>query len=166
MQRTVCLDTNILMWGLLQQGKAADEIKREKSRYLIEELSKDNNIRVVIPALILSELAVKMTESDRISFFSYMRLYFEVIDFNSSAALEYPTIRTVGMELKSKELSRKEVTVDSLIVATCRAHGVNTLYSDDQKMRQIAAPFMQVEGLPVPPPIALSLLDIEAVSAD
>ena len=35
MPRIVCLDTNVVIWGLLADGKAEDDIKRYKAQYLL-----------------------------------------------------------------------------------------------------------------------------------
>jgi hypothetical protein len=68
-------------------------------------------------------------------------------------------VRNVGMKMKSREFPRKEISLDSLIVAVCKRHDVQTLYTDDGNLGRLAARFIRVEGLPATiPPTPLSLL--------
>jgi predicted nucleic acid-binding protein len=156
MARIVCLDTNIAIWGILRQGKVEDELKREKAVYLLEVLQRQSD-RVLLPAIVLAEVVAKTALADRREVVSLIASACEIVPFDAASASQFGEIRAVGMKKKSREFPRKEISLDSLIVAICRRHGVQTLYTDDDNLCKLAAHFMKVEGLPVIPPQQLPL---------
>lgn len=157
MAQIVCLDTNIVIWGILGEGKAEDELKRKKAVYLLEILQQQSD-RVLLPAIVLAEVVAKVPPPNREEVVAKLSLACEIVPFDAGSALEFSTVRNVGMKKKSREFPRKEISLDSLIVAICRRQNVQVLYTDDDKLGKIAASFMRVEGLPQPPPTRLSLL--------
>ena len=157
MGQIVCVDTtNIVIWAILQEGKAEDDVKRQQAVYLFQALVEGKD-RILIPAIILAELTAKMDATDRQEVVKLISGACEVVPFDAGAALEYGTIRSVGMNKKGRQFPRKEISLDSLIVATCKKYKVQTLYTDDGNLTKIASPFMHVEGLPTIPPFRLSL---------
>jgi predicted nucleic acid-binding protein len=157
MAQIVCLDTNIVIWGILGQGKAEDELKREKAVYLLEMLQQQND-RVLLPTIVLAEVVAKVSPPDRAEVVSKLSSACEIVPFDAGSAMEFSTVRTVGMKKKSREFPRKEISLDSLIVAICRRQDVQILYTNDDNLRKLAAHFMRVEELPNIPPKPLSLL--------
>ena len=160
----VCLDTSIVIWGILGQGKVEDEPKREKAVYLLETLQQRKD-RVLLPAIVLAEVVAKMSPQDRREVVSRLSSACELVPFDAASALEFSAVRAVGMGKHSREFPRREISLDSLIVAICKRHDVQTLYTDDNKLRKIAAHFMRVEGLPDIPPKPLSLLPQQSAKA-
>jgi predicted nucleic acid-binding protein len=163
MAQTVCLDTNIVIWGILGEGKAEDELKREKAVHLLEMLQQRDD-RVLLPAIVLAEVVAKVSPPDREEVVSKLSSACEIVPFDAGSALEFGTVRAVGMKKKSREFPRKEISLDSLIVAICRRQAVQVLYTDDGKLEKLAAHFMRVEGLPPVPPKPLSLLNVQRSS--
>ena len=157
MKRTVCLDTNIIIWGILGEGRSGDKNKKERAEYLLQHLEGEK-ARVVIPAIILAEVTAKMREEDKQELVNALIKHIEIIDFCTKSALEYASVRALGMKRKGKNFSRKEITVDSMIVACCKANRVNEIYTDDGNLKSIAKNFMAVPELPVPPSYQLPLL--------
>ncbi|MDR1660557.1 MAG: type II toxin-antitoxin system VapC family toxin [Desulfovibrio sp.] len=158
MSKIVCLDTNIVIWGLLKQGKAADEMKREKAVYLLTSLQQ-NRDRVLISAIALAEVVAKIENAkDKQTIISKLSENCEIIPFDIGSAEEFGVVRSVGIQAKSKSFSRKEISLDSLIVASCKKYKVDTLYTDDNHLAGIARNFMKVEGLPGIPPRPINFL--------
>jgi len=157
MQRTVCLDTNIVLWGILGEGKAQDGFKQDCAQYLIQMLENEK-VRVVIPTLVLSEATARMEEDDKHEFIKRLCEQVEIIPYCTKSALEYSTIRRIGMKRKNKDFTRKEIIVDSMIVSCCKANGVHQLYTDDSNLKSLASQFMEAPDLPFPPPEQLTLL--------
>ena len=153
----VCLDTSIVIWGILGQGKAEDERKREQAVYLLGMLQQQKD-RVLLPAIVLAEVVAKMSPQNRREVVSRLSSACEIAPFDTASALKFGEVRAVGMQKRSREFPRKEISLDSLIVAICMRHDVQVLYTDDGKLGKIAAHFMRVEGLPRIPPTPLSLL--------
>ena len=106
MARIVCLDTNIVIWGILGQGKAEDELKREKAVNLLEMLQQQND-RVLIPTIVLAEVVAKVSPPDRAEVVSKLSSACEIVPLDAGSAMEFSTVRTVGMKKKSREFPRK-----------------------------------------------------------
>ena len=156
MPRIVCLDTNVVIWGLLADGKAEDDIKRYKAQYLLSELEKEE-ARVLIPAIVLAEVTAKAEEESKLDLYNALTSSLEILPFCSGCALRYGEVRRKGMKRRSRQFPRKEVTVDSLIISQCIANGVNVLYTDDENLLKLASEFIQAQRLPTPPPQQLEL---------
>ena len=154
MQRKVCLDTCIVIWAILDQGRAEDEAKRLKAAYLLSQLDEEK-AKIFIPALVIAEITAKMAQEDRLELLNLLSLKAraEIMPFCTASALEYGTIRAIGKKMVNKKFSRKEMSFDSAIIATCKRHGVETIYTNDNNMRELAKAFMQVSDLPNIPPL-------------
>ena len=144
---TVCLDTNIVIWGILREGKIEDGLKQKKAAHLLQILQQQND-RVLLPSIVLAETVAKMPAQNRPEVVSQLSSACEIVPFDAGAALEFSAVRSVGMKMRSREFPRKEITLDSLIVAICKWQGVQILYTDDSKLGRLAECFMQVRGLP------------------
>jgi predicted nucleic acid-binding protein len=107
MARTVCLDSNIVIWGILGQGKAGDESKRQKVAHLLDVLQQQKD-RVLIPSIVLAEVAAKMPPPDRIRMISRLSSACEIVPFDAGSALEFGVVRSFGMKMKSREFPRRD----------------------------------------------------------
>jgi hypothetical protein len=67
--RLICLDTNILTWGLKKECTPGQEENLEKAESLIERLFQLGD-HIVIPTLVLSELLVTIPEEKHNEFLS------------------------------------------------------------------------------------------------
>lgn len=146
MGRIVCLDTNVVIWGILNEGRKNADVMRERARHLLASLE-ENKDHIVIPALVIAEVTMKM-RADREKFIKAINSKVEILPLCGQSVMRLREVRDIGMEMESSYFTGKEITVDSLIIACCLKHKVDVLYTEDDKMKALASKFLQVSGLP------------------
>jgi predicted nucleic acid-binding protein len=149
----VCLDTNILIFGLQQKG---EEAKVKSARKLIDRLDQSDAL-VCVPSIVLTEFVVGLdTEKKRRQAIKIIHESFYVIDHNAMAALPSARIfqasRSTGVydELKDDQnVTRRKIMTDVHILGTAVAHDVDRIYSEDTTtLHKLAEGFVDARTMP------------------
>ncbi len=84
--KKVCLDTNILVWGVKETANAGQEINIPRAKFLFEYFDA-KKITVVIPSLVLGELLSNVTDVDEAErIFDYISANFEILQHDVLSA--------------------------------------------------------------------------------
>lgn len=155
MRARVCLDTQILIWGIKKECKAGQEHMIERTGAFLQHLQ-ETHATILVPTVVLGELLVPLAEEGRRRrFVAAIQAGFQVIPFDGQAALHFAEIwqakKAAGVFAQAREqhgATRHEMKADSMIVATAVAHDATILYSEDEALRTFAAGFIQVQDIP------------------
>ena len=114
---------------------------RERVEGLIESLGTSD--RLIIPTPVLAEVLVAAEEGAPEVLNQLQSLArFQVAPFDQHAAVELAVMRRQALQLGNKKGSSSEpwqkVKFDRQIIAIARAHGSDTIYSDDIKLCSFA----------------------------
>lgn len=141
--RLICLDTNILTWGLKKQCTPGQEDNLEKAESLIERLFQLGD-HIVIPTLVLSELLVTIPEEKHNEFLSDVCQDYLVAPFDTQAARKFGEIYPNWKRIKrangslTQDMTRQEIKTDYMIIATAISVGCECIYSEDSKFQKFA----------------------------
>jgi len=162
----VCLDTNVVIWGIRHQASPGQEINILRAKYLIDCLLKEKK-QVMLPAVVVGEAAVRISPEERPRFFSVVSERFRVAPFDMLSAIKYSPLLLERFQekqaenlIKSEENGkswRRAIKADCMILATALAYGANRIYTEDGGLTNLAAPHIIVSGLPEVPPQPIPL---------
>ncbi len=120
---TICLDTQIIYWGLVGRAPSAQQQHLIEHAFFLEQISQ-----------------------------AWM-----LADYNAQAARWFARIRRATQTqkhiraLQQQGASRKELVADVMIIATALAHHADVLYSHDNRLRHLAAKWLETQSLTPPP---------------
>jgi predicted nucleic acid-binding protein len=135
----VCLDTNVLIWGIRAFASPGQEQMLEDAKALVQKLDQENH-RVIIPSPVIFEYLVGFDDRKRIKKVQdELSKRFEIVPFDSLAAyicadiwLEKNQGKTIAPELK--EFGPKAfLKVDCQIVAIAKSRNAEIIYSHDSR---------------------------------
>lgn len=152
--KSVCVDNHILIWGIKEHAEPGQEEMIPRTKAFFEDCRK-NNIRIMIPALVLAELLTAVDPKMHAMIHNLIRSSFQVPPFDSAASAifaklwqerkESGTVEKIRNELGA---TRQELKADCMIVATSIAHKADALYSHDNKLRNFANGSIPVLEIP------------------
>lgn len=156
MSTIIGIDTNILIWGLRRKAEDGQESNIRKAAYLINSVLSEKNVTVVIPSIVLAEATHGLPLDLRVAFTCRVQETFKIVPFDTMAAQEFSRISKVFCRGRGK--GRQVLKADAMILATALAQQVKVFYSEDDELIAKGNQFMEVRGLPTPPPTQLMLI--------
>lgn len=150
----LCIDTNVLIWGILQNGRTEEEKRMiEKASYFFEDGFKQNKI-FALSVITLSEFMVNIPSEERDQYLELISRYFVLIPFSEDAALKSADIfRDQYSKMKSAyHGARGILRPDIQILASAIVFGNVKLITEDKPLQELAKKYIPVSGLPDLPP--------------
>ncbi|MEM9452269.1 MAG: PIN domain-containing protein [Cyanobacteria bacterium P01_E01_bin.6] len=151
----VCFDSNVIIWGFIQESDTTNADKISKSIHLIEECSR-LEVNVVIPSIALAEV-ISGCKSKKTAEKIHSEIFksFRVVPFDSMAAFQYSELWRVkkkSQKGKNKiEGTRNTLKADCMIIATAlsaKAHCIYTGNNEVEKFKKLAQSKIEVESPP------------------
>lgn len=167
MMALICLDTNVVIWGILKECRNGEEIKLERAKSLIAQLaqSKDN---ILLPSIVVAETLAGVDNNYVNDANDFFHKHFMVIPFDMAAAKHYARLLQTkrphfyNPQKKMWDIPRREYNADCAIVATAISRKVDIIYSEDAHLTKIAlGEPISVKTLPPVPPALLNLPMVE-----
>ena len=152
----ICLDTQILIWGIKEEAEQDQEEFISKSKILIEHLQ-DNGDKILIPSIILSEFILHLPQESHTTVVNLLTANFFVAPYDQLTALHYARIwqnqehQNRVREIHELGTTRNEIKADRMIVATAVAHNAERIYSHDKGLRNFAEGFCDAYDIPTIP---------------
>lgn len=149
----ICLDTQILIWGLKQEASSGQENMIFKAKDLITSLEK-NRHQVIIPSLVLAELLMPIEEKDYGDFLLKMNRKFMIVPFDTKAAFYFGTLwkkwrdKSEDKTNREEQPTRAKMKTDFMIVATAISRKAEYIYSMDSDIVKFAKGHIEVRDLP------------------
>ncbi|MDZ4769751.1 MAG: PIN domain-containing protein [Chloroflexota bacterium] len=144
--RIVCLDTQVLYWGIIGKATHGQEAVIPRARDFLVALAADHETHVIIPAIVLAELLAFVPEADQPDVLLRLQQDWLIVDFDARAALVFGQMRGnrfvqdqfESMRADPAETSRRALIADCLIIASAIAHDAEVIYSDDRALLRLA----------------------------
>jgi predicted nucleic acid-binding protein len=164
----VCLDTQILVWGIREACTNGQENNIAYAKALIKQLRSDGH-QIIVPSIVIGEMLMALPIEHHPLVMNLLDMACTCVPFDTGCAGQFAKIWQLNKgngiidELKNeiKEGSKHELKADCLIVATAIRNSVDLIYSNDKKFRRFAEGHVKVEDLPQ---LSMSTNDKEQLS--
>ena len=137
----VCVDTNVLIWGVKQECTPGQEDLLERAKHLLKQCQAAKD-RVIVPAIVIGELLANLPLDTHEVFLRAIRdSSLVVVPYDLNTARLNAKIwqeQRPWEKLKEAGLSKQAVKTDVLIVATALAQRCNVLYTQDRGVYNLA----------------------------
>jgi len=143
-KKIVCLDTQILIWGIKGEAKPNQLNLVAKAKNFIDWLA-GQKLTVIIPSVVLSEVLVKVPKKDHNKIISKITKRFKIIPFETIAAQKHAYY---WLDKKGVIPNRTELKFDYMIIATALAQKAACIYSHDKGLKDCAEGMIQVKEMP------------------
>lgn len=150
----MCLDTQILIWGIQKQASAGQEELIERAAYLIQALEKQK-AAILIPTPVVTEFLMGTPSEDHSNVLAVLNRRFQIAPFDAASAVLAAKLwqqwkkGPLSPEPWMKGLGREKLKFDCQLVAIAIVHRADCLYSHDNGVPKIAQDLIPV--LQVPP---------------
>ncbi len=150
----ICLDTQIVIWGVKKQATPDQSEMILRAEYLLEKFQ-SNGTKILVPAIVVAEILAGIDERKHDQFTQSMNKFFIVPPFDTQAAQHFAKMwmanKALRNKLSTKGITRSEMKADCLIVATAVARGCSCVYSHDDQLGKFAHGHIDVKELPTVP---------------
>lgn len=151
----VCIDTQILVWGVKQEANSEQDEMIGKAINFLEHLD-ENKVKVIVPAIVVAELLMPIPIKAQSSFMSLIQENFLIVPFDGAAAAHFAQIwqqnkdHNILEEVKAgfHNATRSEMKADYMIVATAVARRARCIYSNDGPLTKFAKGCIEVRRMP------------------
>lgn len=151
-----CVDTHVLIWGILEQARESQRQMVADAKYLLEELEKARD-HVIVPAPVLMEVLLGLEPARHQSFLSRLARQFVIAPFDARAAAEAASIwlatnagRSISAGLQSAlKSTRNEIRCDTMILGIAVSRGASALYTEDSTLISLAKRIGRIEAMRV-----------------
>ena len=153
--KLVCLDTNLLIWGIQQQSKKGQEEMIPRTKIFIDSLAEDKETFVLVPTVVIAEYLMPIPQREHAAVINLFNKRFIVAPFDALAASKFALIWNTNKSIEEAEKSiangatRAELKADSMIVAIAVARNVGCIYSHDNGVKTFAKGFVEVKDIPI-----------------
>ena len=158
-----CVDTNVLIWGILQEGiteKEKEMIPKAKE-FLKSEFDQGKTLAISI--ITLAEFMVAIPEKKRNQIHSLFLENFIILPFDYDAAIKAAEIFYQQYHtMKSSYVNQRAIIrQDIQILASALMHDNVTLTTEDGPFMTLAEKYLQVQKIPIPASTQLALFTEE-----
>lgn len=149
----ICLDTQILIWGVKEDASPGQEAMVEKAKMFVRAAT-ENGDSLLVPSVVVGELLMRIPEDLHVMTINLIRRGFMTAAYDLEAAAVFARLwqeRTedgVIEELRAAGATRSEMKADCQIVATALASNAASLVSHDRGLKKFAGNEIKVIELP------------------
>jgi len=146
----ICLDTNILVWGIQQVALPQYQDRIERTQLLFQQLHQDK-AEIIIPSVVLSEFLMGIEKIEVAKYFKEINKFCKIYSFDTAVAFKlseiFQNIKQDGLyeELKNEGRTKQCIKFDSMIIATAIIQRASIIYTYDGGVKKIA----EKEGIEV-----------------
>ncbi len=150
----ICLDTQIISWGIFERCSDGQENNIQYAKKLLEQIC-GNGDEIIMPTVVVAELLTPLHESQHPMAMNLLDMAVTCAPFDLGCASRFALLwqrkndeGVVKDLMKNHDAKRQEVKADCLIVATAAQNKVDVIYSNDKKLRKFATGVVDAEDLP------------------
>ncbi len=154
----ICLDTNIVVWGIQKQSTPDRRENIPKAETLLNQLEA-NRDHVIIPAPVFAELLMGCNPTDTPKVMKEISRRTRIVPFDVPASIEFGKIYINKWGLREEfGIQREKMKIDMMVLAVAVAQKASCIYSEDGDIHKLGKEIIEVRRMPS---IALqgSLLD-------
>jgi len=153
--RIVSVDTNILIWGIKNTASEGQEYLISRAQDFFKWLD-ENNIKVIIPAPIITELLAPVEPEKHEEFLKIIHSKFRVAAVDEAAAVKCAEIwqikkndEEIRKYREENKIARETMKYDFQIAAVAIVRGAECLFSHDPHMQRFVGDIITVKEMPV-----------------
>lgn len=151
----VCLDTNVLIWGIKKEASPGREHMIPRAEAFIQHLT-NKKTTMVVPSVVLAELLIKVPPEDHTDFIRLITDGFEVPTFDARVAARFAKIWTEKKDhpdliaaKQAGETTKNIVRADCMVVATALVAGASYVVTNNLRdLRWFADRHIEVLDIP------------------
>lgn len=148
----VCIDSQILIWGLTKNPTPQFENKVALTRVLLENLTKAKK-QLAISSITLGETCAGLANKEQDAFIKDIYKNFIILPYDALAAHKFSEIYKTKVsnhkQWKHDRYTRVNYTVDMKILATAVSKDIPIIYTDNRRdFDRVGSGFIEVLGLP------------------
>lgn len=142
------MDTMILMWGVRGFATPGQESKIRRAKHFVESFkSKD---RVIVPAPVVAEFLVRLTDAERAENMQVLETQFRIVPMDALAALHAGRLQA-KRDHQDDDLPRERFKFDTLIIGCAMASKADYIVTHNvSEFRKIADGQIEIRDLPNP----------------
>ncbi|HHY38833.1 MAG TPA: type II toxin-antitoxin system VapC family toxin [Clostridia bacterium] len=153
----VCLDTHVLIWGIREEAESGQERMIQRTKAFLSELEREKHT-VIIPAPVVMEFLLGVPLERHPDVLESLQKRFRVIPFDVVAASFASEIwltqfkgRTIpdSWRLANPDITKAMLKVDIQLIGIALSRRAEVIYSNDTRMKKLAADRIKVEEVPV-----------------
>jgi predicted nucleic acid-binding protein len=158
MPRTVCIDSNIVVWGIKKQATKGQEGMIPMAEAFIENLQTEKAI-LLIPAPVVTEILAPVPVPDHAKLTDLISRIFRVVPVDTIIAMKAAELWHSKPDWKQvyqkdgQEGMRNRFKYDILIAATAIVRNANCIYTHDDRLINLCNGLIPASKIP---PIGLS----------
>ncbi len=149
----ICLDTQLIQWGVLQHAGKATQNYVAAATGFIRWLDQQR-VDIIIPSIIVGELLAPVPRSEHNQILSRLSQDWLIVDYDLRAArlfaeMRYDTdIKRLIDDIRRGDpyATRKHLVADIMIIATARAHNAERIYSHDGNFLKLCSSYILAEN--------------------
>jgi predicted nucleic acid-binding protein len=146
--KLVCLDTNVLIWGLKGEATIGQEIMIEKAQRFLEFLDTEK-YKVLVPSVVVGELLQTVPLSIHQEMLQLFERNFIIGNFDLLAASNFAKIYQSKKGIPSPDgKNRHGIKIDHQIIAIAISKDAECIYSHDEGLKKFAEGFVEVKEIP------------------
>ncbi len=151
MTNIVCLDTNVLIWGIKQEATPGQEHMIDRAINFFQWFENER-AHIVIPAIVLAEFLMRVPVDDHAIVIDALIGAFAISPADANVASQFARIWQINKgNGVSGESTREKMKMDHIIVATAIANNAIKIYSNDPDLARFAAGMVEVVDIPAIP---------------
>ena len=151
-KKIVCVDTNVLIWGVSEKKKSEDPELFEATKSFFQKIKSASSKQIlVLPAPVVAEFLVGGDEPNKIESSLNDFEGFEIAPFDVAAAKKYAEIFSFGNQKRKNgkyEKSRNCFKLDCAIIAIAVSIRASCIYSQDKDVGKLASDHIKVLKIP------------------
>lgn len=149
-----CIDSNIFIWGIKQQG---NQNMIDRASHLFKLMDEQKSF-LMIPTVVIAEVLAPEPLEKHAVIMDKIGKGTIIADFDMRAASVYGHLFLNRIEELKKVANQigvdnQKMKIDHLIIASAMAQGANCIYSHDEGLKAFGQKYIDVRDLP-PLPIA------------
>lgn len=147
----VCLDTNIVIWGIRKVAAVGQEEMMTRASNLFKLFEADKTV-IIVPSIVVAEILSGLEPKFHQPFMTAIQSRFMMPSFDSHAAMLYAQVWQAYKNHQSPSIEpprpREGLKADSFIIAIALANKASCIYSHDKHLKTMATGFIEVKTLP------------------
>lgn len=151
----VCLDANVVIWGVKKEASEGQEDMIDRALLLIDKLAK-RKANIMIPAPVLGEILIRVPAEEQSAILSGIQKRFMIYPFDGRAALKFVEIARSKPNIifnsspnnNGHNEGKKHINFDRMTVAIAVVNGANIIYSHDNHIKVFSDGFINYSELP------------------
>lgn len=147
--KAVCLDTNVLIWGIKGEAELGQEHMIPRAKAFLKHLD-ENQIPAVIPTIVLAEFLARSDSSKHAEITQKLEKSFLIIPFDTRSSSKFSDLWKTknGIRKDQPICTRDHMKADLLIVASALSSGVKSICSSDPHVKKAADGMVPCTDLP------------------